>query len=51
MKIAGFGISNKETFTAATKTSRGAIIGSAFIKMLSTEGLHGIGNFIKRIRG
>ena len=50
-QIVGFGISNKETFTAATKTSRGAIIGSAFIKMLSTEGLHGIGNFIKRIRG
>jgi len=50
-QIVGFGISNKETFKTATKTTRGAIIGSAFIKMLSAEGLRGIGNFIKSIRG
>lgn len=49
-QIVGFGISNKETFKTATKTTRGAIIGSAFIKMLSAEGLGGIGNFIKSIR-
>jgi len=34
-KLVGFGISNKETFYAATKFSNGAIIGSAFIKLLS----------------
>ena len=32
--VVGFGISNAETYQAATKESRGAIIGSAFIKFL-----------------
>lgn len=49
-QIVGFGISNAETFKAATKTTQGAIIGSAFIKMLTTEGVHGIVNFVKGIR-
>ena len=49
-QIVGFGISNKNTFQQATAHSKGAIIGSAFIKMLTAEGLAGIGNFIKRIR-
>lgn len=49
-QIVGFGISNAETFTAATKTTQGAIIGSAFIKMLSAEGVNGIANFVKGIR-
>lgn len=49
-QIVGFGISNAETFKAATQYSNGAIIGSAFIKMLSNEGIAGIENFIKSIR-
>lgn len=49
-QIVGFGISNSETFKAATKTTQGAIIGSAFIKMLSSEGVDGIANFVKGIR-
>jgi len=49
-QIVGFGISNAETFKAATKTAQGAIIGSAFIKMLSAEGVNGIANFVKGIR-
>jgi len=49
-QIVGFGISNTETFNAATKTTQGAIIGSAFIKMLTTEGVNGIANFVKGIR-
>jgi tryptophan synthase alpha chain len=32
--LAGFGISNKKTFEAATRHTRGAIIGSAFIQCL-----------------
>ena len=49
-RIVGFGISNTETFKAATKTTHGAIIGSAFIKMLSAEGVNGITNFVQGIR-
>lgn len=48
-QIVGFGIKDHETFTQATKHAKGAIIGSAFIKMLSIEGIDGIGNFIKKI--
>ncbi|QIE59134.1 tryptophan synthase subunit alpha [Rasiella rasia] len=48
--IVGFGINNAETFQRATRTSQGAIIGSAFIKMLSTKGVDGIPGFIKSIR-
>ncbi len=33
-KLIGFGISNNETFTTACKHAEGAIIGSAFIKLL-----------------
>ncbi|WGF93014.1 tryptophan synthase subunit alpha [Aequorivita marisscotiae] len=49
-QIVGFGINNSETFQQATKYSRGAIIGSAFIKMLSEKGLEGISNFVGSIR-
>ncbi|MDN3724849.1 tryptophan synthase subunit alpha [Aequorivita sp. SDUM287046] len=48
--IVGFGINNAETFQQATKYTSGAIIGSAFIKMLSENGLNGISTFIKSIR-
>ncbi|MBL4663239.1 MAG: tryptophan synthase subunit alpha [Flavobacteriaceae bacterium] len=48
-QIVGFGISNAETFTSVTKSTQGAIIGSAFIKMLSEKGLNGIPAFVKSI--
>ncbi len=49
-QIVGFGINNSETFKQATKHAKGAIIGSAFIKMLSEKGLSGISSFVKSIR-
>jgi len=48
-QIVGFGISNSETFQQATKTAKGAIIGSAFIKHLSKNGTDTIGDFVKGI--
>ena len=47
--IVGFGISNHDTFTQATEHTKGAIIGSAFIKHLSKEGIHSIPNFTNSI--
>ncbi|WP_298543685.1 tryptophan synthase subunit alpha [uncultured Aquimarina sp.] len=49
-QIVGFGISDNETFTQATKTAKGAIIGSAFINNLTNNGVESIDNFIKGIR-
>ncbi|NOQ91830.1 MAG: tryptophan synthase subunit alpha [Flavobacteriaceae bacterium] len=49
-QIVGFGISNKETFEQATKTTNGAIIGSAFVNHLTENGLGTIDDFIKKIR-
>ncbi|AXT56240.1 tryptophan synthase subunit alpha [Aquimarina sp. AD1] len=49
-QIVGFGISNNETFTKATKTTKGAIIGSAFIKHLTQNGVESIEDFIETIR-
>ena len=51
--LVGFGISNHETFKVACAHARGAIIGSAFIRMLGEEGPgeEKIGNFIRMIRG
>ena len=49
-QIVGFGISNKETFDQATKTAKGAIIGSAFIKHLTKNGVTSIYDFINKIR-
>ena len=49
-QIVGFGINNSETFMQATKQAKGAIIGSAFIKMLSEKGKEGISAFIDSIR-
>lgn len=48
-QIVGFGISNKETFESATQYTKGAIIGSAFIKMISEKGISGIDDFVKSI--
>jgi len=49
-QIVGFGISNNETFTQATKYTKGAIIGSAFIKHLTKNGVDTIDAFVKKIR-
>lgn len=49
-QIVGFGISNATTFRQATKTAKGAIIGSAFIKHLTEYGPEGIHAFVKKIR-
>lgn len=49
-QIVGFGISNSATFQQATTQAKGAIIGSAFIKMLSEKGKAGIEAFIHSIR-
>ena len=48
-QIVGFGISNNETFTQATQYAKGAIIGSAFIKHLTNNGVDKIDSFVKQI--
>ena len=48
-QIVGFGISNNETFTQATQYAKGAIIGSAFIKHLTANGVDAIDTFVESI--
>jgi tryptophan synthase alpha chain len=48
-QIVGFGISNSDTFTQATKHAKGAIIGSAFIKHITDNGVNTIDQFVKTI--
>lgn len=50
-RLIGFGIHNHETFAKASKNANGAIIGSAFIRMLEKDGISGIEEFVKGIRG
>ena len=49
-QLVGFGISNFETFNAATQYAKGAIIGSAFIKHLTKNGIDKTDDFIASIR-
>jgi len=53
--LIGFGISNRETFLAACKYARGAIIGSAFIRAIGGPGNFSLEQkvlrFIKELRG
>ena len=49
-QIVGFGISNAQTFQEATAHAKGAIIGSAFIKMLTEKGTQGIDSFVTSIK-
>ena len=49
-QIVGFGIKDEETFKQATKTAKGAIIGSAFIKHLTTKGTDKTADFVNLIR-
>jgi tryptophan synthase alpha chain len=48
-QIIGFGISNNETFTQATKYAKGAIIGSAFVKHVTNKGVNNIDSFVNSI--
>ncbi len=50
-QIVGFGISNHDTFTQATTHTKGAIIGSAFIKYISENGINELSNFVNPILG
>ena len=51
--LIGFGISNHESFNSACNYSNGAIIGSAFINVLSSRGnsKEAISGFIRNIKG
>ena len=49
-QIVGFGINNKTTFEQATKYAKGAIIGSAFIKNLSENGIQSIEKFVSKFK-
>ncbi|MBU2994956.1 tryptophan synthase subunit alpha [Cellulophaga baltica] len=49
-QIVGFGINNADTFNQATKNAKGAIIGSAFIKHLTKNGVNTISKFVSKIR-
>ena len=48
-QIVGFGISNNETFTQATKYAKGAIIGSAFVKYVTNNSIDTIETFTNSI--
>ena len=48
-QIVGFGISDNETFAQATKHAKGAIIGSAFVKHVTNEGVKTIDKFVQTI--
>ena len=52
-RLIGFGISSHDTFVHACKYASGAIIGSAFVKVLEKEGniKENIGEFIHSIKG
>jgi tryptophan synthase alpha chain len=49
-QLVGFGIGDAESFKASTQLSKGAIIGSAFIRLLEQNGISGIRNFVKSLR-
>ncbi|WP_066224396.1 tryptophan synthase subunit alpha [Formosa haliotis] len=49
-QIIGFGISDSETFNQATSYTKGAIIGSAFIKYITENGISNIDGFTSKIR-
>jgi tryptophan synthase alpha chain len=48
-QIVGFGIKDNDTFTQATTHAKGAIIGSAFIKHLTANGVSKINEFTEAI--
>jgi tryptophan synthase alpha chain len=48
-QVIGFGINSRDTFNAATKHQKGAIIGSAFINFINSNDKSDIKSFIKQI--
>ena len=48
-KIVGFGIKDRQSFLQATQHAQGGIIGSAFIKHLTKQGVKGIPEFISKL--
>ena len=48
--LVGFGISDKNSFDQATAHSQGAIIGSAFIKHIETQGIDQISSFVQNLK-
>jgi len=48
-QVIGFGINNNETFYQATKYAKGAIIGSAFVKHVTNEGINTIDKFVNSV--
>ena len=48
--VVGFGIADAETFQQATAFSKGAIIGSAFIRHLKQQGVDQIAHFIHSLK-
>lgn len=48
-RIVGFGIKDRDSFQHATQYAQGGIIGSAFIKHLTQEGVTGIPEFISKL--
>jgi tryptophan synthase alpha chain len=50
-QIVGFGIKDHQTFVQATTYSKGAIIGSAFIKDITENRIKGVDTFISKISG
>ena len=48
-QVIGFGINNNETFYQATKYAKGAIIGSAFVKHVTKEGINTIDKFVNSV--
>ena len=51
-RLIGFGIGNHDTFIKACDNAHGAIIGSAFVNLLTQEGAskEKIGTFLKDVR-
>jgi tryptophan synthase alpha chain len=52
-RLVGFGISNHETFELACQQAQGAIIGSAFVKLLDTTEANSeaISRYLREVRG
>lgn len=48
-RIVGFGISDHNTFSKVCEFANGAIIGSAFIKHIDSEGLNSISSFVNEV--
>lgn len=50
-RLIGFGIKDNATFKKASSYASGAIIGSAFIRALEENGIEGIADYLKSVKG